>query len=290
MIQDKISKAKNRIWIIGGSGFIGSVLKKRLETHGKPLVTTSTTGCYNQIKFDLQNHNDFDYNKIISGDVIIFLASISSLQSCETEVEKVKNINVYGSAGAIERFLDRNAIVYFASSDAVYGETIKPLNDGARVAPISEYGSMKANIEERFSGADNFYSLRFSNVYGLESPFFLKLKMAEKTREIFKVFNNYYRNFISINDVVDFFNIVIENPDICEKKLINVGGPEVISRSAFVDEIKMHVCPSLTTKPVIMPLNVAAYTPQKTMMVSSELNKILGRQPKNIGEWIHENK
>lgn len=290
MLHDKNSKVKNKIWIIGGSGFIGSVLTKRLETHGKKLITTSTLGGRDQLKLDLQNFNDFDYSIVNQGDLIIFLASVSSLQSCETEVEKVTNINVSGSAVAIERFLDRSATVYFASSDAVYGETKKPLNDGARVAPISKYGLMKAEIEKQFVGRDNFYSLRFSNVYGLGSPFFLKLKIAEKTQETFEVFDNYYRNFISIDDVVDFFNIIVKKPDICERKFINVGGPEVSSRSALVDKLKIHFCPSLNTKSIKMPLNVAAYTPEKTVIISSELRRILGRQPKNIGEWINENR
>ena len=102
------------------------------------------------------------------GDKIIFLASICNPTLCNESFDMAYNINVSKTRLLLKRFLDTGASVLFASSDVVYGNTEKAVNEKSEINPIYSYAEMKAEIESYFSTHPNFFVMRMSNISSIQ--------------------------------------------------------------------------------------------------------------------------
>ena len=163
-----------RIFITGGSGYIGSVL-----------IPTLTDNISCVIKnYDLKEYYDLtDFSQLLSEmamfkpDLVIHLAAISTVNGCST-LEKTMAVNLTGTKNVLKAMsiIECKHIIY-ASSCAVYGNLGIPGNfpvyENDPIHPISPYGCSKLAGEHIIfnhyhirNNLGNYIIFRMFNVVG----------------------------------------------------------------------------------------------------------------------------
>ena len=146
-----------RILITGASGFVGSHLVPELaQMLGKDAVIFPTARRAGQIHgmgalpLDVTDETAVDRSiSDLAPTHVIHLAGVSSPVHASVDVMGAWRINVIGSLNVAHAILRRapQCWLIFAGSGLVYGDTAKsgkPLDEGALLAPDSEYPATKA--------------------------------------------------------------------------------------------------------------------------------------------------
>lgn len=167
-----------RIFVTGGSGFIGSHLVAKLLDLG-----------YNVTNYDIVPSAFNPEAKHIIGDIMDFdnlceamqehkyvchLAAMLGVVACQARPEEVHRINYIGTENVLKA-CSRNNVdnVLFASSSEVYGEAglNMLLTEESPLIPISPYGKAKMEAESLVKQYHLQYNkkstvIRYCNVYG----------------------------------------------------------------------------------------------------------------------------
>ena len=142
-----MNNKRRKILIIGGSGFIGKYLSKKLSKENDVFILDiKASNSKNQFKFDIRKkiHKLKNLKKI---DLIINLAAIhkepghKDHEYFETNVNGAKN-----TCDFAERINCRNII--FTSSIAPYGIEDKLKHEKTKPKPVTPYGSSKLIAEK----------------------------------------------------------------------------------------------------------------------------------------------
>lgn len=240
-----------RVGLVGSSGFIARHIIKKLDSKYDIIKFARKEEC--DVFLDLNNMDDFDFESLYKLDYLVFTAAVSSPDVCQKEFEKCWNINVENTSKLIENALDCNCKVIFLSSDAVYGNIEGKLYDETSACkPLTAYGKMKRAVEERFASNKNFKSLRLSYVVSKDDKFVKYCLECAENEEIADVFHPFYRSCITVSDVVAVIRWIIEHWEVCEERIINVSGNELISRVRIVDEMNRYINKKIRYK-IVLP-------------------------------------
>lgn len=203
-----------KIFITGHKGYIGSRLYDKL----------SEKKCFELVGYDLVDNDDIlDKDKLykvmrnFSPDIVIHLAALSSVSSCNDNEKKALNYNVIGTKNVIDAMnLCGCKKIIYTSTSAVYDDFI-PYKETSKISPQSIYATTKLLGEHIL--VNNFYKTKYSyliyrlfNVVGYESKgstndrLFLALKSGSVT-----IYGNNYktfdgtckRDYISLDDVIE---------------------------------------------------------------------------------------
>jgi nucleoside-diphosphate-sugar epimerase len=223
------------VLVLGGAGYIGSVLVHRLLERGnKVRILDSLLYGVDPIA-DVLNHPNLELivgdcrniADVIAGirgaDTVIHLAAIVGDPACEVDPQTTLEVNYAATRMLIEvakgygvrRFI-------FASSCSVYGETDEEMTEQSAVNPISNYARTKVESENALLAAqsDSFHPtiLRFATVFGLGyRPRFdlvVNLLSAKAYQEgVVTVYNGeQWRPFIHVRDVAEGILTVLDSP------------------------------------------------------------------------------
>ena len=233
--------------VLGGAGFIGTALVKRLYEIGFDVtamdrywsVKPDGVECLTGDIFDTACLNDVMPNQNIVFHLVSTTVPASSNKSpifdCET--------NVVGALKVLDAMVENNVgkIVFSSSGGTVYGipDSI-PITEDAPNFPISAYGIGKLAIEKYLNLYSYLYgmhavALRISNPYGPgQAPekgqgviaTFVKRALLGETIEIYGD-GSVVRDFIYIDDVID---ALIASEQIRKPfSLVNIGLGQGIS-------------------------------------------------------------
>jgi UDP-glucose 4-epimerase len=240
---------KKNVLIIGGGGFIGLNLAMNLNKNFNIFIVSRTNFFLNKI---LQNNRNL---KLISNDIshitiellnkynfesILWLAHNSVPASNNDLISGIKSdINpLILFLEILKEFKKPIRFIYFSSGGAVYGNTIskRPISEISNLNPISNYGYFKLICENTikyilFNTKVNTIIIRPSNVYG---PLQSSNKPQGLISHVFKCcYNNIElnlyddgnitRDYIHINDLSNFIELVLENKDNFHFEIFNVG-------------------------------------------------------------------
>jgi nucleoside-diphosphate-sugar epimerase len=184
------------IVLTGSEGFIGSVLRKRLEKLN-----------HNVICWDLKINKDIKDFKLSSiTDFVIHLAAIGNVRESIINPKPYYLTNVEYSKNIFNQCKEKNIPCLYASSSCAYFPEKSP------------YGHSKKLMEE--SAYDNQVGLRFTTVYG----------KVPRTGMLFdKIINktvthktNHIRDFIYVDDVVNAILLFIKTGLKDKNKVYNV--------------------------------------------------------------------
>lgn len=248
-------KPKNRMWVkrsnsvlvVGGAGYIGSLLTERLLEVGyrvrvldsliygdEPLRPVKDNPNFELIVGDCRNIQDVV--KAVHGvDSIIHLAAIVGDPACEQNRTLALEINYAATRMLIEIAKGHGASrLIFASSCSVYGATDFEVNEESEVRPISVYAQTKVDSERVLleAGTDTFHPtiLRFATVFGLSHrPRFdlvVNLLTAKASQEgVITIYNGrQWRPFVHVGDLVEALIRVLESPArLVGSQIFNVG-------------------------------------------------------------------
>lgn len=246
------------ILVLGGNGFIGYNLVKRLMKKERIRVFDRSW------KHEVDNSNveivtgDFgniDFSLLLEGVDIVFHLISSSVPYDGTE-KMLQDIeeNLLPTI----RFLDAmkkkqvKKIFFISSGGTVYGECRKPAKEYDRLSPECIYAVQKVSIEnclhlyEKYDGISG-YVLRVGNPYGLEInkekgqgiiPIFTEKIIRGETIEIWGTGEN-KRDYIYIDEVIDAIEAVCFYCGEC--RMFNVGTGNSFSIQDIIGQIECAV-------------------------------------------------
>lgn len=264
-----------KIAVIGSSGYIAGYLLERCRHDPKveQILRIDQAG-ETDTHLDLRQPEQFDDTVLESIDAVVFTAAVSGPDQCAADFDRCWAINVVGTGYVIEHAMQRGCRVLFFSSDAVFGDIPgKIYDEQSPTAAETAYGRMKKAIEDRFSGNPLFKAIRLSYVASARDRFISYcLKCLEKG-ETAEIFHPFYRNCITVTDVVDTVQWLMHHWKAFEPQVLNVAGRELVSRVRMADEVNRLAQGRLQY--VIQRPNEAFYRnrPAITQMKSLYLNE-----------------
>jgi len=301
-----------RIFVTGGAGFIGFHLCRKLSdfTSNLTIYDNLSSGKVENVKHIPRVHfvkaDILDIKKLHSqekADVIYHLAAqVVVPYSMENPIEDFET-NARGTLNILEKARKDDARVVFASSAAVYGNTIAlPTPESYGFNPASCYGLSKVVGEQYCNMYSKQYGLditilRFANVYGprchgVIEDFLDKISRNPKKLEIIGS-GLQSRDFVHISDVVEAL-ILSATSEVTVGETFNIGfgkTTKIIDLAKIILKIL-----GLSDKTVIITTNVPWQGDINTIWFDiSKVKKVLKWQPKislenNLKELILERK
>jgi ADP-L-glycero-D-manno-heptose 6-epimerase len=269
-----------KIIITGSDGFIGSNLKKYLETKE-----------HNVTGFDIKNYAEKDKKKAFTSfldsipifDAVIHLGANSS--TTETNFNKILKENFLTSKLIFERCEEEGIIFQYASSASIYGKSRVFKEDGF-YNPLSPYAMSKYMFDCFLLTQDYRYQgFRYFNVYGngedhkknQSSPIFKFLKDAKEKKEIILFNKKSIRDFVCVEDVCEVHELMLQKE--YATGVFNVGTGDPISFKQVANLVKNKTGANINIK--LMPDNLKNHYQQYTCADLEKLNSVIGNK-----KWI----
>lgn len=156
-----------KILILGGSGYIGSFLREKLNYE----IVSVDIEWFNKNESIGKDFNELDVDFLSGFDSIILLAGHSSVKMCQGDFIFAFNNNVTNFLNLLRKLksIKKRIKLIYASSSSVYGMTGDKIVDEnyEGFVPHNNYDITKhvSDVYAMFSGVE-FYGLRFGTVNG----------------------------------------------------------------------------------------------------------------------------
>lgn len=261
---------KQKVFITGGAGYIGSVLCPYLLEQGFH-VTALDNLYYKQVSLlPCFSHPDFRFvlgdacneqlmkEEIAKADIIIPLAAIVGAPACDRAPVLSRAVN----KGAIElllRYASRSQKIIYPNTNSGYGigQKEKFCTEETPLTPISLYGKLKVESESLLLDAGHAVAFRLATVFGLSPRMRLDLLVNDFTfracqdRFIVLFEEHFKRNYIHVRDVAKAFHFGIQHHSQMKGQAYNVGlssanlsKRELCNKiAAYIPDLYIHTAP-----------------------------------------------
>jgi nucleoside-diphosphate-sugar epimerase len=242
-----------KVLITGLSGFIGNYLQKRLENK----YTIFDLNC------DLLDKSAMEKRLIeVDPDFIIHLAARTEVEKSFYEQTSFSEVNYVGTVNLIEtaRHLKNLKLFVFSSTMETYGwqpesdlirdnkpYTLPVFNEETPQNPNAPYAVAKGGCEYYLRYAERAYNFPFTafrqtNTYGRKDNDFFVVEqiisqMLNNPNEINLGYGEPYRNFLWIDDLIDLYETVLEQPEKAQGNIFCTGPENAIKIKDLVDKI-----------------------------------------------------
>jgi nucleoside-diphosphate-sugar epimerase len=264
-----VSRERGRVLVIGGAGYIGSLLVERLLQSGYRVRVLDSLLYGGDALRPVTNHPGFelmvgdcrnirDVVKAMRGiDSIVHLAAIVGDPACDQNREAALETNYAATRMLIEIAKGHGVSrLLFASSCSVYGAADVEMCEHDTVHPISLYGQTKVDSEQALLNArsETFHPtvLRFATVFGLSyRPRFdlvVNLLAAKAKQDgVITIYNGeQWRPFIHVRDVAEATLCVLEAPaGLVNGEIFNVGDKRLNYTLSQVAQLIREVFPNV---------------------------------------------
>mgnify|MGYP006282659529 CR=1 FL=1 len=292
------------ILVTGGAGYIGSVLVPALldKNHNVTVVDnflykqTSLSGYVRSknlkiVQGDVRNVGLVSEN-LKNADVIIPLAAIVGAPACAKDPIAASSVN----RDAVVRMFDKISKfqqIIMPTTNSAYGSgnAENYCDEESPLKPLSLYAKDKVEVEKHLLELTNSTSLRLATVFGISPRMRLDLLvnnfvLRATTDGFIIVFEgNFKRNYIHLVDVVQAFELAIENPELVRNQIFNVG-----LSSANIS--KLELCELIKDKLpnfIFKESEIGSDPDQRNYIVSNAKIEKLGFKPKiSLSEGLDE--
>ena len=251
---------KNKIFITGGAGYVGTsliplLLEKGFEltiydslmfNNGDKLLPYITNPNFNFIEGDIRDIEKLK-NSIKGHNTVIHLAALVGFPICREKGEKEShNINVIGTQNVINS-MTKDQYLLFGSTGSNYGEVKDICTEEIPLNPLSIYGKTKTQAEELVMSRDNSTAFRFATAFGVSPRLRLDLLINDLTHksitEGYAVIyeSHFMRTFIHVRDIAQSFLFSINNHQNMKNNTYNVG-------SDNMNYSKKEICDIISSK------------------------------------------
>lgn len=225
--------------IIGGSGQVGGHIYGRLAESGESVIRTHyRQSASNSIFLDITSKESVHQ---LVGEVkpthIYLPAAATNVDECERDPASTFPINVTGVQNVIEAANHIRARLVYFSTDYIFDGKNGPYNETEPPNPICEYGRQKVYAEHSIlSACRDFLIIRTTVVYGWEQQqknFVIRLiKSLKEKKEVRVPIDQIGSPTYAPNLAKATIQLAISN----EQGIVNVTGPEIVSRYEFACE------------------------------------------------------
>jgi len=236
-----------KIFITGGSGFVGSKLltlvakkNKNFQIHAifnKNRINIKSTQNFHKYKIDLRKKNDvLKKLKKINPDLIVNLAGFKNPRKNELNKKKSYEENFIINKNLTDYCKKNKKRLIYTSTDLVYNDAIKKPTERQASNPNTLYGINKLKSETYIKkNIKNYLILRFATVYDemddKDDNFInVSCKKIINRRNVYAA-TNVYRSFISTQKLTIILEKLIH---LRANGIYNVGE----SVSSYFDKIK----------------------------------------------------
>lgn len=236
-----------RVLVIGGAGYLGSVLVRKLVAKGYFVRVFDALLYGHRAMAELRGHPRFDFTQgdfrdveaVVGAtrdmDVVVHLGAIVGDPASELDQELTREVNVAATRliGEVARGFGTRRLI-FTSTCSVYGSSDETLDERSAPNPQTVYDRTKLQAEQvLLSMAGGTFApviLRLGTLYGLSyRPRFdlvvnLLIAKAVTERRITIFGGEQWRPFVHVDDAADAIMLCLEAPiDIVGGEIFNVG-------------------------------------------------------------------
>jgi nucleoside-diphosphate-sugar epimerase len=261
----KENKLSKRIVVIGGAGYIGSMLVSILLDQGnhvtvidnllfggEPLLPFLPFQQFNLVKEDICTSRNLD-EKIRGADAVVHLAALVGFPACDRAGREMTwRINVEGTQrvyksamrAGVKRFV-------YASSYSNYGraEGDTMVNEESPLFPQSLYAESKIAaerflLEQASQSTTSPTCLRLATVFGVSPRTRFDLMVNQFTLEAFLkrrlvIFQqDFKRSFVHVRDVARAVSVVVDAPEnLVRGQVFNIGSEKLNTTKSFLVKV-----------------------------------------------------
>ena len=239
---------KNKILLLGGSGFIGLHLRARLVAHmgeDQVVATYNETPFPGGVKFEalsMDLRQAVPDLEVFSHAVILFASTHPD--DCARNPEASQALNVTVVKAIIDQLDESNVCPVFASTEMVFDGQKGDYVESDPMNPVLLYGKQKAEVEEYLRGhVPGALILRIANVYGSDPAGGGIIAGWYKTvadgAETVRCASDYIASPVHVEDVAETVRRLMEGG--CHGTY-HIAGPQSLSRleifETLLDEIR----------------------------------------------------
>ena len=268
-----------RIFITGGSGFIGSYLRDELSERGHEVIAPE----HGQLDLTKDGMEESVLRE--KPQVIIHLAGIKDQKFCEDpkNYEVAYAINVTASKRLAEASNRLGCLFVFLSTDFVFDGKEGNYAEEDTPCPASVYGKLKLEVEEYLKKSCRRYLIcRTSGVYGLyrgKESFidYVLVNLAAGKKVVA------YANIINcptlVYDLCGFIGKILSNWESLANGIYHVCGDEKVSRLEFARKIAVVF---EYNKSLVEEAKKEGFELQDTSLNNTRAKETLGFSPATI--------
>ena len=252
---------REKVFVTGGAGYIGSILVPLLLSKGYEVSVldnfmyrqTPLLECCANPQFDLIKGDISDDGLISSllakSDIILPLAAIVGAPACNANPILARQINLEAPRLMIKK-ISKSQRVIFPTTNSGYGIGRKDTfcTEDTPLRPVSSYGKWKAEIEAAFLETGTAITYRLATVFGVSPRMRLDLLVNDFVYRAFKdrfivLFEEHFRrNYIHVRDAAEAFVFGIRNYEAMEGQAFNVGLSDAnLTKRQLCEKIKGYV-------------------------------------------------
>lgn len=282
------------ILVTGGAGYIGSVLVPNLLSQGHSVTVidnflykqTSLASSIRDEKLTLifGDVRDGALMKahLASADVVIPLAAIVGAPACDSDPFAAQSINKDSILWLLKQ-LSPNQRIIMPTTNSAYGSGDKNnfCDENSPLNPLSLYARDKVTVEKALMELPKATSFRLATVFGISPRMRLDLLVNNfayraLTDGFVIVFEGHFkRNYIHVLDVVQAFNLALNNEKDFIGEIFNIGLSEAnISKIDLCREIQSLI-PAFT----YLEAELGKDPDQRNYVVSNQKIENLGFKP-----------
>jgi nucleoside-diphosphate-sugar epimerase len=237
-----INQESPKLLVMGGAGFIGSVLCTRLLERGYRVhcLDNFANSNKNTLIHIISNPNFtfeyFDCSNLYTKkgyDCIFNLAGLVGFPKCSNNSTLSHLWNIKVAKRVAETALLTGCKVVHSSTGSVYGALSEVCTETSPTNPVSIYGKDKLAAEAIIKEVPHSISLRFATGFGLSYSHrgdllpntFMELAIKNKCLSIFEP--NAKRSFISVEQMARAFIFAYENYSKSQYSVYNVGNDKL---------------------------------------------------------------
>lgn len=282
------------ILVTGGAGYIGSLLVPNLLSQGHSVTVidnfmyrqTSLASSIRDEKLTLVFGDVRDKSlmkaHLAKADVIIPLAAIVGAPACDSDPIAAQSINKDSILWLLKQ-LSPNQRIIMPTTNSAYGSGDKNnyCDENSPLNPLSLYARDKVTVEKALMELPNATSFRLATVFGISPRMRLDLLVNNFAHRAITdgfviVFEGHFkRNYIHVLDVIQAFNLGLNNEKNFKGEIFNVGLSEAnISKIDLCREIQSLI-PTFT----FLEAALGKDPDQRNYVVSNQKIENLGFKP-----------